>query len=271
MIVLGTGTPVPEPGRAGSAVALVAGSEWMLVDCGRSATQRAIDAGLDLGNLVAVAITHHHSDHIGDLATLATVRWTCGASGPMSVVAPQGPAARFARCCLDAYDDQAFHRQAPPEAGPRPTIRVHAFEPSDDVAPVHVARGWTVSSALVDHHPVEPAVGYLIEHGGSRVAVSGDTALCDGMGRLAEGVDVLVHEAVRSDLPDTLTEWNASARDVGTLAAAATPGVVVLTHMIPAPVSPDDEQRYADEARTGGFAGPIMVARDLLRIPLGDA
>lgn len=268
VIVLGSGTPIPVPGRGGAAVAVVAGTEWVLVDCGRAATQRAIDAGLDLTAVVAVAITHHHTDHVSDLATFATTRWTSGATSALAVVAPDGPAARFAEGCLDGFADEAFHAQAVEAAGPRPVIEVHPFAPTQETALVHTAGGWRLSSVLVDHHPVEPAVGYLVEHGTHRVAISGDTAACEPLRALAQGVDVLIHEALRSDrvAPDLL-EWNASARAVGELAASARPRTLVLTHLIPAPSTADAEQAYLDQARAGGFDGPTVVARDLLRIP----
>ena len=203
VVILGSGTPVPDPDRAGSAVAVVAGAEWVLVDCGRAATQRAVSAGLDLRDLVAVALTHHHSDHISDLATLATTRWSGGATTPLTVVAPAGPAARFAARCLDVYDDQAFHSQAPAAAGPRPVVDTRPFDATGEPATVFTVGRWRVTSALADHHPVEPAVGYLVEHrsehGSARVAVSGDTAVCPGVRALARNVDVLVHEALLAD------------------------------------------------------------------------
>jgi len=269
VVVLGSGTPRPDPGRAGSALAVVAGPDWLLVDCGRAATQRAIDAGLDLTALMLVALTHHHSDHVSDLATLATTRWTAGATTPLVVVAPAGPAARFASRCLDPYDDQSFHAQSTGEAGPRPTLAVHAFDPPAGVAVVHEGHGWRLSSALVDHHPVAPAVGYLVERDGARVAVSGDTAVCDGMHALARDVDVLVHEALHPALvPADLLTWNAGADAVGGLAAATSPATLVLTHLLPAPAGPDQERSYLDEVRRGGYHGPTVVAADLTRIPV---
>lgn len=99
------------------------------------------------------------------------------------------------------------------------------------------------------------------------VAISGDTAVCDAMHELAQGVDVLVHEALLSSrvAADLLT-WNASARAVGKLAARTRPDTLVLTHLIPAPRSPDDERAYVEEVRTGGFEGRVLVARDLLHV-----
>src|SRR5262249_44438269 len=152
VIVLGSGTPNPDPHRAGAAVAVVGESSWLMVDCGRAATQRALCAGLDPTAVAAVLITHHHSDHLSDLATFATARWVAGATSPLKVVAPRGPAAAFARACLDAFADQVFHRQADASAGPRPTISALAFDASRDMATVLEIDEWAVSSVLVDHH-----------------------------------------------------------------------------------------------------------------------
>jgi ribonuclease Z len=269
LIVLGSGTPIPDRERGGSALAVVGDHQWLLVDCGRAATQRAIDAGLDLRSVIAVAITHHHSDHLSDLATLAAARWTAGATSPLTVVAPSGPAAQFARRCLDVFDDQSFFAQASDASGRRPAIDVRSFEATAHMSRVLSLGGWGLSSVLVDHHPIEPAVGYLIEYGEVRVAISGDTAVCEGMREMARGVDVLVHEALlTSRVPPDLLEWNAGARAVGELSARTRPRTLVLTHLIPAPTSPEVDRAYVEEVRAGGFDGLTIVAHDLLCIPI---
>lgn len=267
VVVLGSGTPNPDPDRAGSAVAVVDDSSWVLVDCGRAATQRALAAGLDLTAVRAVLITHHHSDHLSDLATLAIARWTAGAADPLRVVTPQGPSARFARRCLEAFEGQSFHGQAAPAAGRRPAITVEAFEADADVVEVLGVDGWKAHSVAVDHHPVVPAVGYLIERRGARIAISGDTAVCDGMRKLADGAQVVIHQALlTAAVSPSLLEWNASASSVGTLAMIAGPHTLVLTHLIPAPRSVHDEQAFLDEVRVGGFDGHIVIAHDQLRL-----
>ena len=211
IVLLGTGTPNPDPARAGSAVAVTDDDRWVLVDCGRAATHRVLEAGLDLARLDAVFITHHHSDHVSDLATLAIARWVGGAGGPLTVIAPDGPSARYAEHCLDVFRQQSFHSQAPASAGPRPVIVTRTFDASDAVTTVHSNGPWTVEAVLVDHHPVAPAVGYLVRHGELRMAISGDTAACDGMRHLAERADVLIHEALLADaVHPRLLDWNAS-------------------------------------------------------------
>ena len=126
-----------------------------------------------------------------------------------------------------------------------------------------------MSSALVEHQPIEAAVAYSIVTGDHTVVVSGDTAACSAVRRLAQDADLLIHEALLSDqVPPELLEWNAGAATVGALAAASRVKSLVLTHLLPAPTAPAEEQAFVDEARGGGYNGPLAVARDLMRIRL---
>ena len=243
----------------------------MLVDCGRGVAQRVIQARLDMTLLDVVVLTHHHSDHVSDLASLAIARWVAGASTPLTVVAPQGPCSRFAHGCLDGFEDQAFYSQADNGSPARPSVAVTEFEPTSSPTVVFDEGDWSVSAALVDHHPIEAAVGYRIEVGGRTVVVSGDTAVCAGVELLATGADVLAHEAARSDRASPrLLEWNASARSVGDLAHSLRLPTIVLIHLLPAPESAADEQAFIDEARASGYTGEILVAVDLMQIDIDN-
>lgn len=270
--LLGTGTPMPDPARAASGTAIVSDADWVLIDCGRGVSQRVNEAGLDLSRLAAVFLTHHHTDHVSDLAALAILRWVDGAPDPMTVVAPAGPCARFASRCLDPFDDQAFFSQADVGAPRRPTINVETFAPADDPNVVFRDQSFVVSSAAVDHHPIEAAVGYRVDTAQGSIAMSGDTIVCPGITRLAAGAEVLIHEALVAELmSDEALEWNASAESVGQLARDARVHHLVLTHLLPAPRTPSDEHRFVDDARRGGYEGPISVARDhlIIEVPIG--
>ncbi|MCU1388484.1 MAG: rnz [Ilumatobacteraceae bacterium] len=269
VVLLGTGTPNPDPARCGSGVAVVAGDRWLLVDCGRGVTQRVLQAGLDLGQLDAVALTHHHSDHVSDLASLAISRWVAGGSEPLTVLAPNGPCGRFAQGCLDGFEDEAFYSQGPTTGPTRPAVRVIDFDPAPAPKVVFDVGQWSVSAALVDHHPIEAAVGYRIVTDDRVVAISGDTAVCEGVELLAVGADVLIHEAVRSDrCSPTLLEWNASAFSVGVLADSLNIPTTVLTHLLPAPNTEPDERAFLAEIRSSGYTGEVIIATDLMRIDL---
>ena len=224
VVLLGTGTPNPDPARCGSGVAVVAGDRWLLVDCGPGVAQRVLQAGLDLGRLDAVALTHHHSDHVSDLASLAIARWVAGAPSPLRVIAPKGPCSRFAHGCLNGFEDEAFYSQAAAGSPIRPFVAVIEFEPTQALTVVLDESGWSVSATLVDHHPIEAAVGFRIAVDDRVVAISGDTAVCSGVELLADSADILIHEAARSDRSSPqLLDWNASAFSVGVLADRADP------------------------------------------------
>lgn len=265
--MLGTGTPLPDPDRCGSGTAVLTRDGWYLVDCGRGVAQRIVEAGLALGELRGVLLTHHHSDHVSDLATIAMMRWTSGVSEPLSVVCAAGPSVDFAHTCLEPFPDAAFHRQALPRCGPRPTVDVRSFDATDELQVVYRLGPIAILSVLVDHAPIEAAVGYRFVVDGSVVAISGDTAVCAGMELLAEGADLLIHEAVREDLAsEDLLAWNASARSVGGLASRSAVAHLMLTHLIPAPATAQDEGVFEAQAREGGYSGHISIAKDHLRI-----
>jgi ribonuclease Z len=73
--LLGTGTPIPDPNRAGPATLVRAGGQAFLVDCGRGVLQRAAAIGLAATGLSALLLTHLHSDHIADLGDVMITRW----------------------------------------------------------------------------------------------------------------------------------------------------------------------------------------------------
>ena len=53
-----------------------------------------------------------------------------------------------------------------------------------------------ISSFLVDHGPVRPALGYRVEFQGRAAVFSGDTRPSQNLVTHARGADVLVHEVV---------------------------------------------------------------------------
>ena len=89
--LLGTGSPMVDPNRAGPATLVQAGGEHYLVDCGRGVLMRLAAAGVPVGQLTAVCITHLHSDHITDLNDVITAMWiTTFEPTPLRIIGPPG-------------------------------------------------------------------------------------------------------------------------------------------------------------------------------------
>ncbi|HXV92667.1 MAG TPA: MBL fold metallo-hydrolase, partial [Pseudonocardia sp.] len=101
---------------------------------------------------------------------------------------------------------------------------------------------------------------------GQRFAFVMDTRLCDAVYALAEGADMLVIESTFLGEHEALAReyGHLTARQAGEVAAACGVRRLVLTHFSQRYAEPD---RFHDEA-AAVFGGEIVLARDLLRVPL---
>src|SRR6185437_8451480 len=73
--LLGTGSPIPEPQRAGPATLVQAADQNLLFDAGRGVTTRLYQLKLSFRKVTPVFITHYHSDHINGLPDLWLSGW----------------------------------------------------------------------------------------------------------------------------------------------------------------------------------------------------
>jgi len=275
--ITGTGCPIPDALRAGPGVLVQFGDLAMQFDVGRSTVQRLAGAGLWPGELSAVFLTHHHSDHMVGLPDLVLTRWVMDRTDslpPLPVIAPAGGAADFAGRMLGAWNDDVEVRLAHNSRIGRPDPEVVAFSSGPTLMEVWSAstpHGDVVVRAIEVHHePVAPAVGYRVDTPVGSVAISGDTVVCDEVATLADGVDVLVYEAMRFEpiekLPKQrqfILDYHADTRLIGAQAAALGVSTLVLTHLIPAPVSDSERSLFVADVRGGGFVGDVIVADDL--------
>jgi ribonuclease BN (tRNA processing enzyme) len=79
LILLGTGTPVPDPEAWGPASAVMAGDRLFLVDAGAGVTRRLAAAGFPrVKEVTAAFITHLHSDHTLGYPDLVFTTWIMG-------------------------------------------------------------------------------------------------------------------------------------------------------------------------------------------------
>jgi ribonuclease Z len=269
---LGTGSPIPDPNRAGPSTLVRAGGQSFLVDCGRGVLLRATAAGATANGLTATLLTHLHSDHLTDLNDVITTRWvTSFAPLPLRLVGPPGTQAvvdgTLAALAPDIEYRLAHHDDltwAPP---------VEVVEVTGGV--VHDEGGVRILAASTDHRPAAPSVGYRFEHGGHAVVVAGDTVPCPGLDELCAGAAVLVITVVRHDLIEQLgiarlidvCDYHSTVEQAADTAARAGVPTLVLTHGVP-PIAPGAEDEWRALAATR-FDGEIVVAADLDRVEVG--
>lgn len=270
--ILGTGSPIPDPHRAGAATLVRAGGVDLLFDCGRGVVMRLAAAGVFPAQLRAVFLTHLHSDHLCDLNDVVTTHWVM--SPARTALPVHGPArtdevvaGMLAMLRPDVEYRRAHHHDL-------------AWDP--EVPVVHVEDGATldvggvrVTVGATDHRPVEPTVGYRVEHGGAAVVVAGDTVPCAGLDRLCAGADVYVQTVLREDLvraipaprlQDTL-DYHSTVEQAARTARRAGVGTLVLTHFVPG-CPPGQAGEWAAMARAH-FDGEVVVADDLTTVSVG--
>ena len=91
IVLTGTGTPIPDPNRAGPSTLVKAGDTQILVDAGRGVVMRLAGAMTGPAALDAVLITHLHSDHVCALNDVITTHWVMSQeSATLRIYGPVG-------------------------------------------------------------------------------------------------------------------------------------------------------------------------------------
>ena len=277
LILLGTGGgPRPRKARSASAQVIVARSTAYVVDCGNGVARQLVLAGVPLDTLRHVFITHHHSDHDADYGNLIWLAWAAGLRTRVDTWGPP-PLAKMTRLFfeMNAYDIDT--RIANEGRVPLvPLVNVHELS---EGGPVMQDERVKVTAAVVHHPPVVPALAYRFDAADRSIVISGDTAPCEGLLKLAQGADVLVHSALyvpaldrlvarvpnAATLKQSIIAHQTSVEDAGRVAQAAGVKTLVLSHLVPAEDPEVTEQMWIDAARVH-FRGPVIVGRDLLEI-----
>lgn len=156
-----------------------------------------------------------------------------------------------------------------------------AFDPDHNVAPamepfaVFADENVRVTATLVSHHPTAPAFAFRFDTDNGSVTISGDTAPCDNLIRLAHDTDLLLHEVISletmaSMYTDTVMlqatmdhhrRAHTTAEDAGRIATQAGAKTLGLHHLVPSHAPVEVWQKAANT-----FAGRLVIAQDLDQI-----
>lgn len=293
---LGTSAALPTIDRNVSGLAVKAGAELVLFDCGEGSQRQIQRFGVGF-DVTAVFFTHFHADHyLGIIGFLRTMQML-GRTLPLVLRGP-APAASLLH--------QAIHLGVEELLFP---LDIAEMRPGD----VESFSGYQVRAVPAAHRM--PALGYLIEEDarpgvfdlaralalgltpgplfgrlqngesvslpdgrvvtaaelvgpprrGRRVALSGDTRPTAALAEAAHGADLLVHEATfaEQDQERALLTHHSTAREAAQVAEAAAVKHLVLTHL--SSRYDREPERLAAEARAA-FAGSVTVAYDGLTI-----
>jgi ribonuclease BN (tRNA processing enzyme) len=242
VVLLGTGTPVPDPDRSGPATAIVVDDTAYLVDFGPGVVRRAKAAVLDRGitalepaNLRVAFVTHLHSDHTAGYSDLILTGWTAGRRIPLEVYGPAGLQS-MTEHILEAYRID-IETRTNPEGNQRSHAggwKVNAHE----IKPGVIYKDANVKvTAFPTKHAME-SFGYRFDTPDRSIVISGDTNPTEETIKACNGCDVMIHEAqtlewlaqVRPENQAYMAKYHTTSEQLAALATKAKPGLLIVYH-----------------------------------------
>src|SRR5262249_9934228 len=276
VVMLGTGTPRPDPNRSGPATAIVVGDTPYLVDFGPGVIRRAAAPydkgvtafGAGVANLKIAFLTHLHSDHTMGYPDLIFTPWLMGRREPLTVYGPKGLKAMTDNI-LKAWEIDLGVRTIGGHARRPCEVEVHEFT----AGVVYRDANITVTAFPVHHGDDLEAYGFRFETPDRTIVLSGDTSPTQSLIDHCGGCDVLIHEAYPMSTFHTASlAWqefrrthHTSTKELADIANAVKPGLLVVHHHSNAggrPLSPATEDRLPAEIRDS-YKGRVVGGHDL--------
>ena len=270
VVLLGTGTPNPDPDRSGPAVAIVAGDTPYLVDFGPGVVRRAAAAqrigvsALAMPKLTRAFVTHLHSDHTAGYPDLIFTPWVLEREQPLEVYGPKGLKA-MTNHILKAYQADINIRLKGLEPANETGYQVKVNEIKPGV--IYRDQNVKVTAFLVNHGSWPEAFGFRFDTPDRSIVISGDCAPSESVITNCNGCDVLIHEVyseagfkTRSPVWQRYhASFHTSSRELGEIATKAKPGLLILYHQL---LWGTSEDKLVDEVRQF-YKGRVVSGSDL--------
>lgn len=213
LFACGTGMPAARRDQAATCWLVETGNgDKFLFDIGTGSMVNVAALMIPYDFLDKVFITHLHTDHWGDLATLWAGGWTAGRTGPLKIWGPSGATpdmgTRYAvEHFLKTYnwDAQTRNFAVNPEPG---KITVTEFDYTAENAVVYQEDGVTIRSIPAIHAGDGP-VSFILEYAGMKIVIGGDTYPNKWYIKHATDADIAIHEVFLT--PDQLVKYYGQA------------------------------------------------------------
>ena len=247
--MVGSGTLLPSATRGSAAHHLRTDTTSVLLDCGSGALHGLARAGLEWMDVDVIALSHYHTDHVGDLPALLAAFRIRKRSRPLTIVGPEDLAD-----VLDGFSGLFGSWVTAPDYPL--TVLPSTGQSLDLSADVRLTTTRTPHT--------DTSIALRLDGPWGAFGYTGDTGPSESVEALFADVDLLVAECGSDDAEQAKNHLSPST--VARLVDAARPAVTVLTHVYP----PNDPDEVA--ARVGDRCGAKIVAGyDGLAVPLGSA
>jgi len=244
VVILGSSNAIPDEVQENTHMLVKTGSRVILIDTASNPIARLGKIGIHYDDLTDVILTHFHPDHVAGFPQLLMGLWLQGRRKALDVYGFTHTISRVKKN-VELYDFknwpdffEVVYHEVPEEEG------VIVLE--DETV--------RVSGTPVKH--LIPTLGMRIQFlkEDKSLVYSCDTEPCEQVVRLAEGTDVLIHEATGESVGHT------SPAQAGEIAQKAGAKVLFLIHYS---FSKQDPGKLLAEAHST-FKGAVHLTRDFM-------
>ena len=289
LVLLGTqGGPGVTANRTQASNAVIIDGRPYLVDCGYGALKACVQAGISLGSISNVFITHLHDDHTADIAALLALKWTATQNpGPATVHGPYGTIAMVEAAIAFSKANVEIRRIDEGRTVDPKTIFHGRDLDAAKITEVFKDDRVTVQAVENTHFPERAkakmdyrSFAYRFNTATRSIVFSGDTAYSESLIELARGADVFVCEVLGTangqnanapaqnnnteSIGRHVRETHSTPEDVGKMAAAAKVKTVVLSHQVGGGRGGNNDSLTADLKKV--FSGEVIVGADQMRL-----
>jgi ribonuclease Z len=277
VISCGTGLPVLRRSQAAACFMVELGNgEEFLFDIGSGSASNIGCLEIPYDALDKVFVSHLHTDHVGDLATLWINGWVGGRHGALHVWGPSGLTAEMGTKHHVEKLKDAFKWEYTSRLGVIPSggdgLEVHEFNYRQENEVVYQKNGVTIRSWPAVHC-IDGAVSYALEWNGLKFVFGGDTFPNKWYVKYGKDADIAIHECFPTP-PQLMEKERLSAQSALNVAtkvhtvppafamvmAAIGPRMAVAYHFFN-----DFDIRYPiHDAIRQTYKGPLTMATDLL-------
>ena len=252
VVVCGSRSPLPSPGRAEACILVEAGDDIYIFDLGNGSMDNLNEYQVPWPNVKAVLITHMHSDHIADLPDAHLQSWIQGRNSPLMVYGPEGinlVTKGFELAYSADYQYRNEHHGD--EMLPMSIAGFNPIQIMDNQLIPNDTPGLEILPFVVDHYPVNSSFGFKVSYKGRTAVISGDTIHDGSVQKYSKDVDLLLHSAISIELVERMREvaplpqldeilfdiqdYHTTIKEAGEIARDANVKHLLIYHAIPTP------------------------------------